>query len=57
MIELMTVPGTLNHLKHVWYDGTAEDKNGLVGSILDLILFDLDADQITEFRLKPWGDQ
>ncbi len=57
MIELMTVLGTLTNLKRVWYEGTETDKKGLVNSIFEYILFDLDTEQIIDFRLKPWADQ
>ena len=57
MIELMTVLGTLTNLKRVWYEGNETDKKGLVNSIFEYILFDLDTEQITDFRLKPWADQ
>ena len=40
LIELMTVLGTLNNLKHVLYEGTEEDKKGLVSAIFAYILFD-----------------
>lgn len=34
-----------------------EDKKGLVQSTFEYILFDMDTDRITDFRLKPWADQ
>jgi len=57
LIKLMTVLGRLTNLKRVWYDGTMEDKKGLVNSIFEYILFDLDTSRIADFRLEPWTDQ
>ena len=57
LIEMVTVLGTLTNLKRVWYDGTAEDKRGLVNAVFESLYFDLDTDRIVDFRLKPWADQ
>lgn len=57
LIEVATVLATLSKLKDVWFNGTMEDKKGLVQSTFEYILFDMDTDRITDFRLKPWADQ
>lgn len=34
-----------------------EDRQGMVRNLFSYIVYDLDAQRITDFRLKPWADR
>lgn len=43
--------------KRLWEVGNDEDKQGMARQLFDYIVFDLDKQCITDFRLKAWADQ
>ena len=47
----------LDKLVHLWEVGDDEERQGLVRSLFEEIVYDLDTQQIVDFRLKPWADQ
>lgn len=48
---------TIEKLAKFWDIATDEDKQGMVRLLFEYIEYDLDAKQITDFRLKPWADK
>ncbi len=47
----------IDKLVRLWEIGTDEDRQGLVRSLFDEVVYDLDRQQIVDFRLKPWADR
>lgn len=45
----------LETLKRVWQSGNDEDKRGGARQLFDWLIYDLDAQQITDFQLKLWA--
>ena len=56
-LEFAMCAEALNKLVHLWEVGTDEDRQGLVRSLFDEVVYDLDTQRIVDFRLKPWADQ
>jgi hypothetical protein len=40
----------------MWHGGNDDDKQGLVRSLFEEIVLNLDTQRITSFKLKPWAD-
>jgi hypothetical protein len=48
---------TIEKLVTFWAIASDEDKQGMVRLLFESIEYDLDAQRITDFRLKPWADK
>lgn len=47
----------LETINRLWDISEDEDKQGMVRQLFDYIVFDLDRQQVVDFRLKAWADQ
>lgn len=47
----------VDRIARLWDISDDEDRQGLVRSLFDYIVYDLDSQRIVDFRLKPWADQ
>jgi DNA invertase Pin-like site-specific DNA recombinase len=56
-LELAICAEALDKVARLWDIGTDEDRQGLVRSLFTEIVYDLDAQRIVDFRLKPWADR
>ncbi|MCZ7554590.1 MAG: recombinase family protein [Anaerolineales bacterium] len=56
-LEFAMCAEALDKLVRLWEVGEDEDRQGLVRSLFDEIVYDLDTQRIVDFRLKPWADQ
>ena len=55
-LELALCVETLGQLSQLWDMASGEDKQGMVQMLFEYVEYDLDAQRITDFRLKPWAD-
>jgi len=44
-------------ITRLWQVSTDEDKQGMARHLFEYITYDLDKQEIVDFRLKPWADQ
>jgi hypothetical protein len=44
-------------MTRLWEVSSDEDKQGLARHLFDYLVYDLDRQEIVDFRLKPWADQ
>ena len=44
-------------LNQLWEMGSDEDKQGMARHLFEQVVYDLDLQQIVDFRLKPWAQQ
>ncbi|WP_119072048.1 recombinase family protein [Aggregatilinea lenta] len=56
-LELAMCAEALDKLVRLWDISNEEDRQGLVRSLFDEIVYDLDTQRIVDFRLKPWADR
>ncbi len=47
----------LNRMTQLWENGDDEDRQGMVRNLFQEIVYDLEKQQLVEFRLKPWADR
>jgi hypothetical protein len=47
----------VNEMSRLWDVSSDEDKQGLVRSLFEYIVYDLDKHRIVDFRLQPWADR
>ncbi|HEX2621623.1 MAG TPA: hypothetical protein VHL11_15800, partial [Phototrophicaceae bacterium] len=56
-LELSMCMEAVEKIQRLWEITDDEDRQGLVRSLFTEIVYDLDAQRITDFRLKPWADR
>ncbi len=56
-LELALCIETITRIVQLWDSASGEDKQGMAQSIFEYIVYDLDAQRIVDFRLKPWADR
>lgn len=56
-LELAMCLDALEKIALLWEAASNEDKQGMARSLFEYIVYDVDAEQITDFRLKPWADR
>jgi hypothetical protein len=56
-IELAMCVEAIDRLSRLWQISGAEDRQGLAQSLFEYLVYDLDAQRITDFRLRPWADR
>lgn len=47
----------VDRVSRLWDRADDEDRQGLVRSLFDYLVYDLDSRRIVDFRLKPWADR
>lgn len=57
LFELTTALDFVNDMPRLWKTGSAENRQILARSLFEYLVYDLDARQITDFRLKPWAER
>jgi hypothetical protein len=56
-IELAMCMDALDSLAKLWDTANDEDKQQMARLLFEYIVYDLDRQQIVDFRLKPWADR
>jgi hypothetical protein len=56
-LELAMCMEAIEKLKRLWEKSNNTDKQDIVRSLFQHIVYDLDTRQIVHFRLKPWADR
>lgn len=56
-LELMMCMEAVEKIARLWEISSNEDKRGLVDSLFEYVIFDLDTRRIVDFRLKSWADR
>lgn len=55
--EIALCVAAVDKLHRLWASSDDEDKQGMARYLFEYIVFDLDKQQIVDFRLKAWADQ
>lgn len=55
-LELTLCQEAIARVGQMWNSGNDDDKQGLVRSLFEEIVLNLDTQRITSFKLKPWAD-
>jgi DNA invertase Pin-like site-specific DNA recombinase len=56
-MELAMSVHAIDTIIRLWHVSSDEDKQGMARHLFEYVLFDLDRQEIVDFRLKPWADQ
>ena len=56
-LELAVCIEAVERIARLWDVSDEEDRQGLVRSLFEYVVYDLDAQRITDFRLKAWADR
>lgn len=56
-LELAMCIEAVQRLSRLWKIASPEDRQGLARSLFEGVVFDLDQQQIVEFKLKAWADR
>jgi len=56
-LELAMCVEAVQRLSRLWKIASSEDRQGLARSLFESVVFDLDKQQIVEFKLKAWADR
>lgn len=56
-MELTVCLQAVDTINRLWEVSSDEDKQGMARHLFEYIVYDLDKQQITDFRLKPWANQ
>ncbi len=56
-LELETCMKAVNEISRLWDISNDEERQGLVRSLFEYIIYDLDKHRIVDFRLHPWADR
>ncbi len=56
-VQLTLCVDALARLVELWDESSDEDRHSLARGLFDEIVFDLDLQQIVDFKLKPWAEQ
>ena len=56
-MELTMCIHAVDVITRLWEISEDEDKQGMARHLFEHIIYDLDRQEIVDFRLKPWADQ
>ena len=56
-VELSMCIHAVETMTRLWNVSSNEDKQGLARHLFEYVLYDLDRQEIVDFRLKPWAEQ
>jgi hypothetical protein len=56
-MELSMCVQAIETLNRLWEVSSDEDKQGMARHLFEYLVYDLDKQQIVDFRLKAWADQ
>ena len=56
-LEFSTCMAAMNRLVELWPQASGQERLTLARSLFEYVAFDLDTQQITDFRLHPWADE
>lgn len=56
-IELQTCMNVINEMVKIWDVSSDEDRQNMAHMLFEYIVYDLDKQQIVDFRLKAWADR
>jgi DNA invertase Pin-like site-specific DNA recombinase len=56
-VELTMCLHAVETMSRLWEISSDEDKQGMARHLFETIIYDLDAQQIVDFQLKPWAEQ
>jgi hypothetical protein len=56
-MELTMCIHTVETMTRLWEVSSDEDKQGMARHLFEYVAYDLDRQEIVDFRLKPWADQ
>jgi hypothetical protein len=56
-LELALCLEAVEKINQLWEMSEDEDKQGMARNLFSYITYDLDAQRIVDFRLKPWADR
>ena len=56
-VELTMCVHAVETITRLWQVSTDEDKQGMARHLFEYVTYDLDRQEIVDFRLKPWADQ
>jgi hypothetical protein len=56
-VELKMCMNVVNQITELWDSSSDEDRQQMAHMLFEEIVYDLDAWQIVDFRLKPWADR
>ena len=56
MVELTTYVELLWRVKGWWQDAEPEDRRMLAHTLLDELVYDLDARRIVDFKIRSWAE-
>ena len=56
-LELALCVEALERINQLWDISDDEDRQGMARNLFSYIVYDLDTQRITDFRLKPWADR
>ncbi len=56
-LELSMCLDAIDTLQRLWKISDDEDRQGMVRNLFTEVIYDLDAQRITDFRLKAWADR
>ena len=55
-VALRLTTEMISNLVQHWHQGSPQDRRGLAHSLFEYLVYDLDTQQITDFKLKPWAE-
>ena len=56
-MELSKCVEVVGHISKLWDMANDEDRRGMAQQLFDYIIFDMDTERITNFRLKGWAER
>lgn len=56
-LELAMCMDVINHMAVTWETASPEDRQGMAHNLFEYLVYDLDTQRITDFRLKAWADR
>ena len=56
-MELALCVQTVEQIARLWESSDDEDRQGMAQRLFDYLVYDLDLEQIVDFRLKPWAER
>lgn len=56
-VELTMCIHTVDTMRRLWEVSSDEDKQGMARHLFEYVTYDLERQEIVDFRLKPWADQ
>ena len=55
--QLLLCIDAVTKIAELWENSTDEGRNGLAHNLFEEIVYDLDKQQIVDFKLKAWAEQ